>query len=501
MRARAREGFRVTDVRDARDVHEKAIEADTEAGMDASAPFPEVEIPFEAFLVPDLFHFLFENLVAFFSLGTPDDFSFARNEAVTCRYRFPVIVLPHVEGFDFLGVVDEEHRAFNHFFGQIAFVFGLKIHAPLDVRVFEFFAGLHGVLKDFDAIRVLHFGERSAQNAVQLIKKAGRNHAIEERHFIGALVESVLDEEFDGFLHKGHVIIEIRERDFRFDHPELACVAGGIRFFGAEGRTKGVNVSESHGERLDMKLTRNREGSAAAEEIRVAQFALIIRRDDGENLAGPLGIVSRDFRRMDVNEPFPLEEFVDSQGENGTKTVKRGESVRARAEIGFVTKVFKRMAFLLKGVIRGALAEDLDRGDMHFERLFHLGSHDNLAMNPDGRPSQKMGNDIMVLKITVIDELDILEASSIIQGDEADRTGIAIGPNPAGKIDVAKFGEVFFGGEARIQFSNGGEFWLHTNKGYPFALFFQSGKEAYLSGYLVRFWLTSGKINPFLFIK
>ena len=70
---------------------------------------------------------------------------------------------------------------------------------------------------------------------MQLIKKAGRNHAIEKRHFIGALIESVLDEEFDGFLHKGHVIIEIRERDFRFDHPELACVAGGIRFFGAEG--------------------------------------------------------------------------------------------------------------------------------------------------------------------------------------------------------------------------------------------------------------------------
>lgn len=478
MRARAREGFGVTDVRDAGDVHKKAVEANPESRMDASAPFTEVEIPFKSFLVADLLHLLFEDLVTFFSLGTTDDFPFARNEAIASGDGLPVIVFPHIEGFDFLRVVDEEHRPLDHFLGQITFMFRLEIHAPFDVGVFEFMSGLNGILKDFDAFRVFHFGERGTQNAVQLIQKARGDHAIEEFHFIRALIEGVLNKELDGFFHESHIIIEIREGDFRFNHPELACVAGGVGFLSAEGRAESINIAESHGEGLDVKLTRHRERSAATEEIRIAQFALIVRSRDREDLTSALGIVCRDFRRVNVDKAFALEEFMNAKGKHGAKTVKRGEGVRTGAEIRFVAEIFKGVALLLEGVIRGAFTKDFDRGDMHFERLFHLRGHGDGAMDADRRSSQKMRDDIVILEVTVIDELDVFEASPVIEGNEADGTGIAVRPNPAGKVDIAKFRKVFFGGEARIQFSNGGEFWLHTVKGYPFVLLLQSGKEA-----------------------
>ena len=101
--------------------------------MDASAVFTEVEIPFKAFGITDLVHLGFEDVITFLALRTADDLSFARDETIAGSNSLPVVILPHVEGFDFLRIVDEEQRSFNHFFGQIAFVFGTEVLSPEEI--------------------------------------------------------------------------------------------------------------------------------------------------------------------------------------------------------------------------------------------------------------------------------------------------------------------------------------------------------------------------------
>ena len=46
----------------------------------------------------------------------------------------------------------------------------------------------------------------------------------------------------------------------------------------------------------------------------------------------------------------------------------------------------------------------------------------------------------MVREIPVIDNLDILEASTVVQGNESDGAGITVGTNPALQEDGAKGG-------------------------------------------------------------
>ena len=127
--------------------------------MDASTPFTEVEIPFKSFHIAFFFHSGFKDFIVVFPLGTTDDFSFARNKAIARGDGFSIRIDLHVEGFDVLGVVDEEQRSFNDFFGKEAFVLGLEVHAPFDVLVLELVAVFDRFLEDGNTLGVFHAGE------------------------------------------------------------------------------------------------------------------------------------------------------------------------------------------------------------------------------------------------------------------------------------------------------------------------------------------------------
>ena len=63
-----------------------------------------------------------------------------------------------------------------------------------------------------------------------------------------------------------HGHIQISKRQLRLDHPELGQMATGVRTFGAEGGTKGVDALHPHGERLGGQLPRHGQVGGTVEE-------------------------------------------------------------------------------------------------------------------------------------------------------------------------------------------------------------------------------------------
>ncbi len=188
----------------------------------------------------------------------------------------------------------------------------LQIHAPFDLFVLEFDAVLHRFLQDFDTFGVFHLGEGLGEDGVEFVHGPGSDHLLEEFHFVGALLEDVVDAELDALFHQDHIVIEVGKGDLGFDHPELGSVTGGVALLGAEGRAEGIDIAESEGKRLDVELAGDGQRSLAAIEVGLGRLALVVESGDGKGLSGAFGIVSGDLGRMDVDEAAALKEFVDA---------------------------------------------------------------------------------------------------------------------------------------------------------------------------------------------
>ena len=282
------------------------------------------------------------------------------------------------------------------------------------------------------------------------------------------MFEDIIHAELQRFLDQSHVIVQIGEGHFGLDHPEFGSVTGGVALLGAEGRAEGIDIAVSQGKRLDVKLARNGQRGLAAIEIGLGRFSLVVQGSDGKGLPRTFGIIRGDFGSVDVDESFALEEFVNGKSQDRTDAVKGKEGVRPRTKMGNLTKVFKRVAFLLKRVVEFDSAKKNDFAGPHFEGLFHLGGQDDASFDLDRSAGQKMGSHLVVRKLVVIDDLDILETSPIVQGQKADGARIAVGTDPSLQDDLAECGEVFAFGEGGVEINDFGRWNLHSNVNIPF---------------------------------
>jgi hypothetical protein len=63
------------------------------------------------------------------------------------------------------------------------------------------------------------------------------------------------------------VVVQVVERHFGFDHPELGEVTRGVAVFGAEGRSEGVDLAEGERENLSFQLPANGQIRGLAEKV------------------------------------------------------------------------------------------------------------------------------------------------------------------------------------------------------------------------------------------
>merc|ERR1712087_304038 len=129
----AREGDHVADVRDAGDVADEPLEAESVARV-GDRPVPaEVDVPPIVLRVePRLLHLAQQHRRPLLTLAAADELADTGHEQVHRRNRLAVVVVSHVEGLDALGVVVDEDGAAEGDLGEPPLVFGGKVRPKLD---------------------------------------------------------------------------------------------------------------------------------------------------------------------------------------------------------------------------------------------------------------------------------------------------------------------------------------------------------------------------------
>ena len=77
----------------------------------------------------------------------------------------------------------------------------------------------------------------------------------------------IADDILDHVLGGIHITVQIGEVHLRLHHPELGGVTLSVGILRTEGRTKGIDIAEGHGEVLGVQLTGHRQAGLLAEEV------------------------------------------------------------------------------------------------------------------------------------------------------------------------------------------------------------------------------------------
>ena len=81
-----------------------------------------------------------QHVVTLLALAAADDLADARRQDVHRGDGLPVVVAAHVEGFDLVRIVGDDHRLLEKLFGEVALVLALQVDAPVG-RELEVLAG------------------------------------------------------------------------------------------------------------------------------------------------------------------------------------------------------------------------------------------------------------------------------------------------------------------------------------------------------------------------
>ena len=240
-----------------------------------------------------------------------------------------------------------------------------------------------------DRVGVVHARELRLDQRLQPRDAILVDELLEERHVVGALLQEVAIDRLQEILGELRVVVDVRERDLRLDHPELAEMPPRVRVLGAERRAERVDLAERHAIGLDVELARHGEPRFLAEEVLVevdlavgrAGQVVEIERRYAEHLAGALGIGRRDDRRVDPEEAARIEEPMHGHRERVTHARGGADDVGAHAEMRDLAQVLHRVALRLHRIMIRILdpADNLDGIRAHLERLPLALRRDQLA--------------------------------------------------------------------------------------------------------------------------
>ena len=152
-----------------------------------------------------------------------------------------------------------------------------------------------------------------------------------------------------------------------------------------------------------------------------------------EHLAGALAVARGDDRRIHVDEAAVLEEAVNGSCSHGADAENRAEQVGAWAQVLLGAQEFDGGALLLQRVVRRGNALDRDLGRGKLEGLRGVRRELELAGADERRGDVLMGDLVVVgERLAVHDDLQVLEAAAVVQGDEAEVLHVADGLDPSG---------------------------------------------------------------------
>ena len=421
----SREGQYVADVLHACQIHDAALEAETEARVARGAVFPEIEIEIIlAEIHAELFHSCLQLLIVIFSLAAAHDLADGGNEAVHGGDGFAVVVLLHIEGLAVLRIVDDEDGLLEDLLREISLVLCLELFAPFRL-VFKLYAGF---LQDVDGFGIGDASEVGFRDVAQTLDQSLVDEGIEEVQFFRRVLKNIVDDVFEHALREIHVVFDIREGDFRLDHPEFRGVSRGVGVFGAEGRAEGVNVAEGLCVGFSVQLPGNREVGRLAEEIlRVIHGAVLsagriadVQSRHLEHFAGALCVRARDDRGVDVDKTALLEELMDRVGDQRADAERRLECIRARAQMRNRAQELHAVALFLHREVRCRGTFDRDGICLDLEGLLRVRRGHQSARDDNGGAHVQVRDFTVVFHGVVDDDLQCVEAGAVMEHHEAE---------------------------------------------------------------------------------
>ena len=314
---------------------------------------------------------------------------------------------------------------------------GLQVAAPV-YRVLKLVLVL---LQQLDSLGVGQADKVGVDDVLQALDQALVDKLVEEGHLLRAALHDIGQDILHHVLGQIHHVGQVREGDLRLHHPELRSVAGGVGFFSAEGRAKGIDVGEGHRHALALQLAGDGQAGRLAEEVLAeidlavlgAGRVLHIQGGDAEHFAGALAVTSGDQRGVDVDKAALIKEFVDGESRFGTDTEHRAEGVGSGAQVCDGAQKFHRVALFLQRIIGCGVAFHLDGGCVDFIRLLGLWGQDERSGDNNGSADVEFPDLIEIVHLAFFEHyLQILKASTVVQFNKAQAFGCANGSDPSG---------------------------------------------------------------------
>ena len=221
--------------------------------------------------------------------------------------------------------------------------------------------------------------------------------------------------------------------------PEFRHVAGGIAVLGTETRTERVDFPERGRRDLALELPRDGEPRPAPEEVvRIVFLAgmILVRVADCrhlEHFARTLAVAPRDERRVDIHIAALLEEAVDRRRHDRPHAEHRVEGIGADAQMRRLAERLELLELLLQGIIRRAVAEDVDSAcvDLHAAPVLRL---DHRTDDAERRAEVRRRRGRRECRL-IDDDLHMLQRRAVVEFDKCHVLGVARRADPAADRD------------------------------------------------------------------
>ena len=402
-----------------------------------AAVFAEIHVPPVIFLGHSrLFYSCLQHVVAFFSLASADDLTYARNEQVACRNCLVVIVQTHVECLDLLRIVSNEYRLFIYLLSDVSLVLCLQVDAPL-YRVLEF---LTRFLQQLYCLSVSDPREIRVHDVVQSLYQPFIYELAEEFHLFRSIFHHVVYDVLYHRLRCIHIIVEVGKRHFRLYHPELRSMSCSVRVFRSECRSESIYVPECQCESFSLKLSAYSQACLFSEEVLAVvdlAFCILrqiiqIERSHLEHLACALTVAGSDYRSVHIYEVLILEELVDGIRHHRSHPEDRRESIAPRSEMRDLSQELHAVTLLLQRIvrIRTRLYNYLSRLDL--KRLLCIRSEHKSARYLQSCRDRRLCYLFKIVEeLSLVNDLHRLEKSSVIQFYESEFVRASVRSHPA----------------------------------------------------------------------
>lgn len=445
----------ISDVISSSSQHNESLESESESSVWDGSVSSEIQIKLIVINIQSLLlNGLLEGIQSLFSLTSSNQFSNSWSKKIHSTNSFSVSVSSHVESLEILWIVVDTNWSLEDDLSQVSLVLSREIDSPMN-WVLEFMTFLNSSFEELDGISIGASSKwlrdkvsdilfevidlESGVFIVLLLLVFSLESISQELDITQVVVKNVLEGELDVVFSTVHDISQVAETHFWLDHPEFSEMSGGVRVFGSESWTEGIDVAQRTGEVLDGELPGDGQigwlGEKVLGVVDLSVLALLLGDlgqvliEDGgdlEHFSSSLAIISGDDWGVDVEESVGLEKQVGGKTEGTSDSGNAADEVGSGSQMGVGSQMFDGVVLLgdrVLHVLDGS--EDLSRVDgwvvdLHLDCLsLSLGLDESSVELHRG---VLLGSHDLIERGDLVgdDNLKSLLLGSVVQFDEAD---------------------------------------------------------------------------------